>query len=362
MASTVPAERDLRRVIGDGEARSRRRGRGARRARAARALPLARPPAHLRRALGRLPPPGPDRHLRDLLGPRGDAGRRRSTRSTTSDWIFPSYRESAIGLLRGMPAATILSWWRGPPRRAGGTRPTTTSRRSASRSRRTCRTRPGSPGASSCAARPRCRDRVLRRRRDLRGRVPRGRELRGRDAGAARPPLQQQPAGRSRRRSSAQTARARRSPTRRSATGCPAMRVDGGDVLAVYEATREAVERARAGDGPTLHRGGHVPRGAARDRRRPERLHRPRAGRGGARRTSASAATSATSAGSGSSTTSWRRRSRPRRPMLMRAGIAAAEAEPPADVGARLRARARRSAARRSTHDLAELRRILAVS
>src|ERR1044071_5894489 len=25
------------------------------------------------------------------------------------DWIFPSYRESAIGLLRGMPASTILS-------------------------------------------------------------------------------------------------------------------------------------------------------------------------------------------------------------------------------------------------------------
>ena len=31
------------------------------------------------------------------------------------DWIFPSYRESAIGLLRGLPAATILSWWRGHP-------------------------------------------------------------------------------------------------------------------------------------------------------------------------------------------------------------------------------------------------------
>ena len=31
------------------------------------------------------------------------------------DWIFPSYRESAIGLLRGMPPATILSWWRGHP-------------------------------------------------------------------------------------------------------------------------------------------------------------------------------------------------------------------------------------------------------
>src|ERR671938_1645859 len=31
------------------------------------------------------------------------------------DWIFPSYRESAIGLLRGMPVATVLSWWRGHP-------------------------------------------------------------------------------------------------------------------------------------------------------------------------------------------------------------------------------------------------------
>ena len=34
--------------------------------------------------------------------------------------------------------------------------------------------------------------------------------------------------------------------------GMPGVRVDGGDVLAVYEATREAVTRARAGDGPTF--------------------------------------------------------------------------------------------------------------
>jgi pyruvate dehydrogenase E1 component alpha subunit len=34
--------------------------------------------------------------------------------------------------------------------------------------------------------------------------------------------------------------------------GMPAVRIDGLDVLAVYEATREAVERARAGDGPTF--------------------------------------------------------------------------------------------------------------
>jgi pyruvate dehydrogenase E1 component alpha subunit len=31
------------------------------------------------------------------------------------DWIFPSYRESAIGLVRGMPVETVLQWWRGHP-------------------------------------------------------------------------------------------------------------------------------------------------------------------------------------------------------------------------------------------------------
>jgi pyruvate dehydrogenase E1 component alpha subunit len=34
--------------------------------------------------------------------------------------------------------------------------------------------------------------------------------------------------------------------------GMPGVRVDGCDVLAVYEATREAVARARAGEGPTF--------------------------------------------------------------------------------------------------------------
>jgi pyruvate dehydrogenase E1 component alpha subunit len=34
--------------------------------------------------------------------------------------------------------------------------------------------------------------------------------------------------------------------------GMPAVRVDGGDVLAVYEAARDAVARARAGDGPSF--------------------------------------------------------------------------------------------------------------
>ncbi len=40
--------------------------------------------------------------------------------------------------------------------------------------------------------------------------------------------------------------------TRAAAYGIPGEIVDGNDVLAVYEATQRAVERARAGGGPTL--------------------------------------------------------------------------------------------------------------
>jgi len=39
---------------------------------------------------------------------------------------------------------------------------------------------------------------------------------------------------------------------RAAAYGIPGVRIGGGDVLAVYEATRAAVDRARAGEGPTL--------------------------------------------------------------------------------------------------------------
>ncbi len=30
-----------------------------------------------------------------------------------ADWVFPSYRQNAIGILRGVPASTVLAWWRG---------------------------------------------------------------------------------------------------------------------------------------------------------------------------------------------------------------------------------------------------------
>ena len=112
------------------------------------------------------------------------------------------------------------------------------------------------------------RDRVLRRRRDLRGRVPRGRELRRRDAGAASilfcnnnqwaisTPL------------SAQTA----APTLADkAIGYGMPGAAGGRrrrarrLRGDARGGRAGARRRRA----DVHRGGHLPRGAARDRRRP---------------------------------------------------------------------------------------------
>ena len=165
------------------------------------------------------------------------------------DWIFPSYRESAIGLLRGMPAATVLHWWRGHP--AGWWNPAEYR------------------VASICVP--------------IGTQIPHaaglawGKKLRGEDAcalvyfgdgatsegsfheganfaavmraplvlicnnnhWAISTPLE------------AQT-RAQTLAAKAVGYGMPGVRVDGGDVLAVYEAARDAVTRARAGDGPTF--------------------------------------------------------------------------------------------------------------
>src|SRR6187200_2934335 len=165
------------------------------------------------------------------------------------DWIFPSYRESAIGLLRGMPPATVLSWWRGHP--SGWWNPADFNL------------------ASICVP--------------IATHVPHavglawGKKLHGEDtvaiayfgdgatsegafheganfAAVMRAPVVlfcnnnqwaiSTPL-------SAQTA-AEALVDKAAGYGMPGVRVDGGDVLAVYEATREAVERGRAGDGPTL--------------------------------------------------------------------------------------------------------------
>ena len=165
------------------------------------------------------------------------------------DWVFPSYRESAIGLVRGLPAATILQWWRGHP--SGWWNPADIN------------------VASICVP--------------IGTHVPHaaglawGLRLKGSDAVAValfgdgatsegsfheganlaavvRAPLVllcnnnqwaiSTPL-------SAQTA-AVRLADKAVGYGMPSIRVDGHDVLAVFEAVREGVARARAGDGPTF--------------------------------------------------------------------------------------------------------------
>jgi pyruvate dehydrogenase E1 component alpha subunit len=165
------------------------------------------------------------------------------------DWIFPSYRESAIGLVRGMPVETILQWWRGHP--AGWWNPADWN-------------------VASIAV-------------PIASHVPHaaglawGKKLRGESAvamaffgdgatsegafhegvnlaavmnapavfvcnnnqWAISTPLE------------AQT-RAETLADKAVGYGIPGVRVDGLDVLAVYEAAREAVERARGGGGPTF--------------------------------------------------------------------------------------------------------------
>jgi pyruvate dehydrogenase E1 component alpha subunit len=165
------------------------------------------------------------------------------------DWIFPSYRESAIGLLRGMPPETILSWWRGHP--AGWWNPADYN------------------VASICVP--------------IATHVPHaaglawGKRLRGEDAvaiayfgdgatsegafheGANFAAVMRAPVVLFCNNNhwaistplSAQT-RAEALVDKAVGYGMPGVRVDGLDVLAVYEATRDAVERARAGDGPTF--------------------------------------------------------------------------------------------------------------
>jgi pyruvate dehydrogenase E1 component alpha subunit len=165
------------------------------------------------------------------------------------DWIFPSYRESAIGLLRGMPASTVLSWWRGHP--AGWWSPADYNVASICvpigthvphaaglawgkklRGERACAIAYFGDGATS------------------EGSFHEGANLAAvtgaplvlmcnNNQWAISTPLE------------AQT-RAEALVDKAAGYGMPGVRVDGLDVLAVYEATREAVERARAGAGPSF--------------------------------------------------------------------------------------------------------------
>ena len=165
------------------------------------------------------------------------------------DWIFPSYRESAIGLLRGMPPQTVLSWWRGHP--AGWWNPADYNLASICVPIAT-----QVPHAAGFAWGTKLRDEptvTIVYFGD--GATSEGAFHEGANfAGVMRAPLIlfcnnnqwaiSTPL-------SSQTA----APTladKAIGYGMPSVRVDGSDVLAVYEATRDAVARARAGDGPTF--------------------------------------------------------------------------------------------------------------
>jgi pyruvate dehydrogenase E1 component alpha subunit len=165
------------------------------------------------------------------------------------DWIFPSYRESAIGLLRGMPPATVLHWWRGHP--AGWWNPSEYNVASicvpiATHVPHAAGLAWGKKlkGESACAIA------YFGDGATSEGAFHEGANF----AGVMQAPLIlfcnnngwaiSTPV-------SAQT-RAETLADKAVGYGMPGTRVDGGDVLAVYEATREAVERARAGEGPSF--------------------------------------------------------------------------------------------------------------
>jgi len=186
---------------------------------------------------------------------------------TDDDWIFPSYREGAIGLVRGMPPETLLHWWRGHP--AGWWNPADWNIGSIVVPIAT-----QIPHAVGLAWGKRLRgEPVVAVTFFGDGATSEGAFHEGvnfaavtgapvvfvcnNNQWAISTPL------------SAQT-RAASLADKAIGYGIPGVRVDGLDVLAVYEATREAVERARAGDGPTFIEAVHyraAPHGTADDPR-----------------------------------------------------------------------------------------------
>src|SRR5437868_11189286 len=245
------------------------------------------------------------------------------------DWIFPSYRESAIGLLRGMPPETPLSWWRGHP--AGWWNPLDYNLASICVPIAT-----HVPHAAGLAWGKKLRgDTACAIAYFGDGATSEGAFHEGANfAAVMRAPLVlfcnnnqwaiSTPL-------SAQTA-AETLADKAVGYGIPGVRVDGGDVLAVFEATRDAVTRARAGEGPTFieavsyraapHATADDPRAYIDLERVEEEKARECLGRYEAylRRAGVLSDELAES-------------TRAEAAEALRSGIAAAEAEPPADVG-----------------------------
>src|SRR5262245_18069660 len=165
------------------------------------------------------------------------------------DWIFPSYRESAIGLLRGMPAATVLSWWRGHP--AGWWNPLDYNVASICVPIGT-----HVPHAAGLAwgkklrGEPACAIAYFGDGATSEGSFHEGANF----AAVMRAPVVLFCNNNQWAISTPLEAQTAAEPLADKAVGygIPGVRVDGTDVLAVYETTSEAVERARSGGGPTF--------------------------------------------------------------------------------------------------------------
>src|SRR3954464_14612639 len=165
------------------------------------------------------------------------------------DWIFPSYRESAIGPAPGTPAETILQWWRGHP--SGWWNPADWNVASIAVPIAT-----HVPHAAGLAWGKKLRgDPGIAMAFFGDGATSEGAFHEGVNLAAVMnapavfvcnnnqwaisTPIE------------AQT-RAESLADKAIGYGIPGVRVDGLDVLAVHRAAREAVERARSGGGPTL--------------------------------------------------------------------------------------------------------------
>src|SRR3954466_1515305 len=248
MAQVLPAERDLRRVIGDADGAGDREvdGLGEQEL-----LELYRSMVLLRTYDER----SVVYHRQGRIGTYAIFWNHEAMQAGAvhaleeEDWIFPSYRESAIGLLRGMAPETVLSWWRGHP--AGWWNPEEFNVASICvpiatqvphaaglawgkklKGESTCAVVFFGDGATSEGAFHEGANLAAVMRAPLV-------LLCNNNQWAISTPLE------------AQT-RAETLADKAAGYGIPGVRVDGADVLAVYEATRDAVARARAGDGPTL--------------------------------------------------------------------------------------------------------------
>jgi pyruvate dehydrogenase E1 component alpha subunit len=326
MAQVLPAERDLRRVIGDDETPDREVEGADERF----LLDLYRSLILLRTYDER----SVVYHRQGRIGTYAIYWNHEAMQAGSvhaledDDWIFPSYRESAIGLLRGMPASTVLSWWRGHP--AGWWNPADYNLASICvpiatqvphaaglawgkrlRSERACAIVYFGDGATSEGAFHEGANFAAVTQAPLI-------LFCNNNYWAISTPL------------TAQT-RAEALVDKAVGYGIPGVRVDGTDALAVYEATREAVARARAGEGPTFieavsyrtapHATADDPRAYIDLERVEEEKKRECVGRyeGYLRRLGV------LDDGKAAEIRAWAAE-------LMREGIAAAEAEPPADV------------------------------